>query len=126
MSRVPIGVARCVELVRGITSTSAEERHAWASIAADWADEGEIDSHEAGPIAAVLAWVTLLETDKFRIRASFLDSLDSLAAKDLVPEIILKQVTSGLSRQDLDTAEIEFYDTLTTKLEEKLGPSTQD
>lgn len=118
MARVPIGAGRCLELVRGITSESAEERYSWASVTADWADDGKVDSQEAAAIAAVLAWATLVETEKFRIRAGYLDSLDSLAQKDLVPAFVLEQVTSGLSRQDLDAAELEFYDTLVTKLEE--------
>lgn len=119
MARVPIGAARCIELIRGITSESSEVRHSWASVAAEWADEGEVDIHEAAPIAAVLAWVALLETDKFRIRAGFLDSLDSLAQKDLVPPAVLELVIAGLSRQDLDVAEVEFYDTLVAKLGER-------
>lgn len=91
MTRIPIGVTRCVELLRGITSESREERTAWAGVIADWADEGEVDVHEAAPIAAVLAWATLLETDIVHLtRADFLDSLDSLAQKDLAPTVVLE------------------------------------
>lgn len=120
MTRIPIGVTRCVELLRGITSESRQERTAWAAVIADWVDEGEVDVHEAAPIAAVLAWATLLEADiEHLTRADFLDSLDSLAQKDLAPTVVLEQVTSGLSRQDLIVAEVEFYDTLVDKLREQ-------
>jgi hypothetical protein len=74
---------------------------------------------EAAPIAAVLAWATLLETDVAGLtRADLLNSIDTWAQVDLVPAVVLAQVTSNLPRQELDVAEVDSYDVLVDKLRE--------
>lgn len=119
----PVGPTRCVELLRGITSESRDERLNWADVTIEWGMEGELVSSEAAPLAAVLAWATLLEDDTSGlVRSGFLDSLDSLAQVDLVPAVVLEQVTSNLSREELTTAEVDFYDPLVDKLREQPAP----
>ena len=118
----PVGPARCVELIRGLTSESRDERTSWAGAIPMWGGWGELTSSEAAPLAAVLAWATLLETDVAGLtRTDLLDSLDSLAQVDEVPPVVLVQVTSNLSREDLDIAEVDSYDVLVDKLRESGG-----
>lgn len=115
----PVGPTRCVELLRGITSESRDERTGWAGVPTEWELECEFVPSEAAPIAAVLAWATLLETDVAGLtRASLLNSIDTWAQLDLVPAVVLEQITSNLSRVDLDVAEVDSYDVLVDKLRE--------
>jgi hypothetical protein len=110
---------RLVTLVRGITSDDPEERHIWADVPGYLrTTSGKLGGDDGPVLAAVLAWAALVETDFFRVRAGFLDSLDALTVVDLVPTGVLELVTSHLSRQELDIAEVEFYDTLVATLEQ--------
>lgn len=109
---------RLIEMVRGITSESAEERRVWSDVAGYWCDNGELNGDEGPVLAAVLAWATLIETHIFEVREGFLSSLSSLIVLDLVPTEVLELVTSGLSRDSLDVSEVEFYDALAAKLDE--------
>jgi hypothetical protein len=109
---------RLVEMVRGITSESVDERHIWADVPGYWCDNGELNCDEGPVLAAVLAWATLIETHIVEVREGFLSSLSSLIVLDLVPTEVLELVTSGLSRDSLDISEVEFYDALATKLAE--------
>jgi hypothetical protein len=70
----------------------------------------------------VLAWAALVETHVLNVRERLLYSLSSLVT---VPAETLELVTSGLSRGDLDIAEVEFYDALVAKLDEHHGRSPQ-
>lgn len=119
-----ISPERLIEIVRGITSESAEERHVWASVPGYWCDSGELYGDEVPVLAAVLAWAALIETEIFAVREGLLSSLDSFTVLDLVPTEVLELVTSGLSREKLDIAEVEAYDTLVAKLGEHRGRST--
>lgn len=114
----PVGPDRCVEVLRGITSESRDERWGYADVVGEWHIDRELGDSEAAPLAAVLGWATLLETDMFRVRAGFLFSLDTLAQSDLVPALVLEQVTSNLSREELDVAEVDSYEVLVDKLRE--------
>lgn len=116
---------RLIEMVRGITSESVEERHAWASVPGYWCDIGELHGDEGTALAAVLAWAALVETEFFGVRSGFLSSLCSLIVLDLVPTKVLELVTSGLSRDDLDIAEVDGYDALVAKLDEYRNRSSQ-
>jgi hypothetical protein len=60
----------------------------------------------------------LIETNTFAARSGFLYSLDALTVLDLVPTEVLELVTSGLSRENLETYELDFYDALVAKLDE--------
>ena len=100
---------RLVEMVRGITSESVDERHIWADVPGYWCDNGELNCDEGPVLAAVLAWATLIETHIVEVREGFLSSLSSLIVLDLVPTEVLELVTSGLSRDSLDISEVEFY-----------------
>lgn len=114
----PMDPERCVELLRGITSESRDERWGYADIVGEWDVDWWMVPSEAAPLAAVLGWAALLETDKWRVRADLMFSLNSLAQADLVPRVVLEQVTSNLSRQELDVAEVDSYDVLVDKLRE--------
>lgn len=117
-----VGPARCLELIRGITSESPQEREAWSDVAALWNSWGELDDHESRTIAVILAWAAVVETDIVKVREGLLNSLDSLAQSDLVPTYALELVTSGISRQNLDVSELEYYDTFVNKLCEQQAP----
>ena len=118
----PVGPERCVDLLRGVTSHSRDKRWAWADVAGVWDVDRELGDSEAAPIAAVLGWATVLETDEFRVRVDFLFSLNSLAQSDLVPRVVLEQVVSNLSRDELTTPdEVESYDVLVDQLRELGG-----
>lgn len=120
-----ISPTRLIEIVRGITSESVEERRTWADVPDFLCENGELHGDEAPVLAAVLAWAALIETHKRDVREKLLNSLDSLAVVDLVPTNVLELVTSGLSCEDLDIAEVEFYEALVAKLDEHRGRSPQ-
>ena len=111
-----IGPARCIQLIRGITSFSLEERDAWADIAGEWVLDGELDSEEIHLLAAALAWATLIEIDRPRIRAGFLSSLSIMGGGGLLPTRVLELVTSGIAVRDLHPVEVEGFGYLTTML----------
>lgn len=76
-------------------------------------------------LVAVSAWAAVIETHIFEVREGLLNGLDSLTVLDHVPTEVLELVTSGLSREDLDTAEVEYYDTLVAKFNEHRNRSSQ-
>ncbi len=104
-----IGPARCVALVRGVTSFSLDERDAWADIAGEWVLDGELDSEEIHLLATVLAWAAVIEIDRPRIRAGFLSSLSIMGGGGLVPTRVLELVTSGIAECGLHPVEVEGY-----------------
>lgn len=119
----PVGPARCVELIRGITSESRDERTGWAAAITGWEFRDEFVPSESAPLAAVVGWAALIETDVAGLtRADLLDALDMWAQVDEVPSAVLEQVTSNLPREELTTAEVDFYDPLTDKLREQPAP----
>lgn len=118
MEAKSIGLRRCLDIVRGITSTSKDERHTWAAVPGWWYVNGEIDDHEAATISAVLSWATLVETEIPDVREGFLDSMGTMAENDRVPLPVLEEVTSGLQPEDLDVAEECHYETLLSKRDE--------
>lgn len=107
-----------LEMVRGLTSESAEERRAWADVPGYLCTSGKLHGDEGPVLSAILAWAAVVEPHILAVREGFLNSLDSLTVLDLVPTESLELVTSGLSREDLDIAEVEYYDTLVAKLDE--------
>lgn len=113
---------RLVEIVRGITSESVEERRVWAEVPGDLSDYGELRGDEVAVVAAVLGWAVLVETHVLEVRERLLYSLSSLI---MIPAETLELVTSGLSHNDLHIAEIEFYDVLVSRLDEHRGRSPQ-
>ncbi len=116
MSRIregtPVGPRRCIDLLRGITSTSSEERHVWAGVTDQWFGIGELDYREDVTIAWVLAWTTVHEGQRYPVRVGLLDSLQGLALDDRAPAAALDLVTTAIPRADLDVAEVESYDEL--------------
>lgn len=120
-----ISPTRLIEMVRGITSEAVEERRTWADVPDFLCEHGELHGDEAPVLAAVLAWAAIIETHKQDVREKLLNSLDSLAVVDLVPTNVLELVTSGLSREDLDIAEVEYYEALAAKLDAHRGRSSQ-
>lgn len=88
-------------------------------------ENGEFSGDEGPPLAAVLAWAALVETHILDVRERLLNSLSSLTVRDLVPTEVLELVTSGLSRENLHVAEVEFYDALVAKLDEHRSRSSQ-
>ncbi len=123
--KLSIDPERLIEMIRGITSASAEQRGAWADVPGYLCDNGELYGDEGPVLAAVLAWAALIETDAFAARSGFLDSLSSLAVLDLVPTEVLELVTSGLIRDSLESYELDFYDALVAKLDEYRRQSSQ-
>ncbi len=123
--KLSLSPERLIEMIRGLTSKSVEERHAWASVPGYWCDTGELCGDEGPVLAAVLAWAALVDTDIFAARSGFLSSLVSLTVLDLVPTEVLELVTSGLPREGLETYELDFYDALVTKLDEHRRRSSQ-
>lgn len=120
-----ISPERLIEIVRGVTSESVEERRVWADVPGYWCDRGDLHGDEGPVLAAVLAWATLVETHTLDVREGLLNSLGSLTVLDLVPTDVLELVTSRLSRESLDIAEVEAYDALVVKLDEHRRRSSQ-
>lgn len=119
-----LGPGRLVEMLRSITSASAEQRHAWAATPSEHCDNGDLAGYEAATLAAVLAWATVIEPDT-AARSGFLTSLRSLARAGLVPTAVLQFVTSRLSRAGLESHDVETYDTLATKFDEQRNSTLQ-
>lgn len=114
-----IGPARCMQLIRGVTSYSIEERDAWADIAGEWVLDGEIDTEEIQLIATALAWAALIEIDRPRVRAGLLSSLSIMGGDGLLPTRTLELVTCGIPQRDLHPVEVEGYCYLTAMLSEQ-------
>ncbi len=120
-----VGPARCLQLVRGVTSYVIEERDAWADIAGEWVLDGELDTAEIHLIGAVLAWAALIEIDRPRVRAGFLSSLSIMGGGGLLPTRVLELVTSGIAAHDLHPVEVEGYGYLAAMLDaQRVGPPT--
>jgi hypothetical protein len=118
-----IGPARCIQLIRGITSFAIEERDAWADIAGEWVLDGELDADEIHLLASALAWTTLIEIDRPRVRAGFLSSLSIMGGGGLLPTRVLELVTSGIGEADLHPVEVEGHGYLTAMLAgQRVGP----
>ena len=120
-----INPERLIEIVRGITSESAEERRVWADAPAFLCSIGDLQGDEGPVLAAVLAWAAVVETHIVDVREGLLDSLSSLAVQDLVPTHVLELVVSKIPRDKLDIAETESYDALVAKLDEHRRRSGQ-
>lgn len=114
-----------IEMVRGLTSESVEERAAWADVPGYLCTSGKLHGDNGIILAGILAWATVTEKHVLAVREGLLNSLDSLTVLDLVPTEALELVTSELSREDLDVAEVEYYDTLVAKLDEHRGRSSR-
>lgn len=121
--RRPVGPARCVELVRGITSKLPGRRVTWAGVVVECVQAGQLAPHEAGPIAAALGWTSLVETSKtFPNRQRLLRALDLLARADLAPKTVLEQVITELPREELNRDETYLVDALAEQLRRRRGP----
>jgi hypothetical protein len=117
-----IGPARCLDVIRGVTSWSIEERDAWADIPGEWVLDGELDADEIHLVGAALAWAALIEIDRPRVRAGFLSSLSIMGGGGMLPTRVLELVTSGIA--DPHPVEVEGLDYLTAMLRgQRVGPS---
>lgn len=108
----PVGARYCLDLLRGITTTSLEERRGWAGAAAWWFGDGQLDHREDVTLAWVLAWAAVLETRSPLVRGDLLDSLDVLSSSDRAPVGALDLVIATVPRAGLDVSGIESYDAL--------------
>lgn len=112
--RRPVGPARCVQLLRGITTESRQERYDTAPLAGGWIAAGELDTLEAGTIAAVLTWAAVLETADPAIRVRQFASIQAVAERDRLPAAVHDQI-NGIN--DLHPDEHDARAALVTALQ---------
>jgi hypothetical protein len=110
----PLGPAVCLDLVRGVVTSTPDERRAGAALAAGRAAAGDLDDDEARTLAAVLTWA--LEVDRTDARPALLAALDALAGRDRVPPWALDRVLTHLDRGPLDPVERGLRADLATAL----------
>ena len=115
----PLGAERCLELVRGLASTSAAERRAAATAVAGRAAAGDLDAGESATIATVLAWAVEVETT--RSRPVLLSALLVLAEGARVPLRVLDRTVAHLAGARLDQVEEGFLTDLAAALRRAEG-----
>lgn len=71
-----LAVDRVLDLARGLTSASADERGHWAEVAIRWSSE--FDGYQAYVVAGLLGWAVAIEPDTAGVRPGLLRSLAAL------------------------------------------------
>jgi hypothetical protein len=103
-----VGIARALDLLSRLVSTSADSRSMAADSVTDWLRSFDIP--EAAVISQVLQWLASVETDD-AAREAQLHALAELAEHDLVPASVLAEA-GKMSRAVLHGSAVEHYDYL--------------
>src|SRR5689334_19874448 len=113
----PIGPARCLALLRGLTSPDPRQRWEAADAPAALRDLGGLDADEGRALARVLSWAAAVETgwyspepgQRWSIREGLLISLVQLAADGWAPADALGSVVAAVPRAVVAAEEEATY-----------------
>jgi hypothetical protein len=95
---------RALDLVRGLTSSSIEQRRIWSTVAEHW--NAELDNTQANTTATILVWSIEIEPDSDGIRPRLISSLAALANYHDLTTGTLERAASSISQMALTESEV--------------------